>query len=146
MIILDTNVVSELMRPSPDHSVVEWFAQQPATYLYISTVSEAELRYGVEILPTGQRRDRLRAGVEAMLDEDFAGRVLPFDRSAAFAYALIATARRAAGQPISHADCQIAAIARSLNVSVATRDVNAFQGCGIEVINPWSPEDAQSGR
>ena len=81
-----------------------------------------------------------------MLDEVFARRVLPFDRDAAHAYAAIAAARRAAGNPISHADCQIAAIARSLNVSVATRDVNAFQGYGIEVINPWSPEGAQSGR
>ena len=146
MIVLDTNVVSELMRPRPNLKVVEWFAQQQAPNLYISTISEAELRYGIEILPAGQRRDRLRAEVEAMLDEDFAGRVLPFDRDAARAYATIAAARRAAGNPISHADCQIAAIARSLNVSVATRDVNAFQGCGIEVINPWSPEGAQSGR
>ena len=140
MIVLDTNVVSELMLPGPDASVVEWVAQQAAPSLYLSTISEAELRYGVEILPTGQRRDRWLAEVEGMLGEDFAGRVLPFERNAAQAYALIAAGRRAAGHPISHADCQIAAIARSLNAPVATRNVNDFEGCGVDVVNPWSTD------
>lgn len=85
----------------------------------------------------GRRRDRLLAEIEAMLNEDFAGRVLPFDRAAAQAYASIAAARRAAGHPISHADCQIAAIARSVGAPVVTRDADGFQGCGIDVINPW---------
>ena len=111
MIILDTNVVSELMRPGPDANVADWVTGQAALNLYLSTVSEAELRYGVEILPTGARRDRLLNEVEGMLREDFAGRVLPFDSAAAQAYAVIAAARRAAGRPINHADCQIAAIA-----------------------------------
>ena len=140
MIILDTNIVSELMRPGPDANVVDWVAGQAALNLYLSTVSEAELRYGVEILPTGARRDKLLNEVEGMLREDFAGRVIPFDSAAAQAYAVIAAARRAAGRPINHADCQIAAIARSRGASVATRDTDDFDGSGIDIINPWADE------
>ncbi len=138
MIVLDTNVVSELMLPTPAANVIDWVARQAAPSLYLSTITEAELRYGVEILPTGQRRERLFAEIEAMFREDFAGRILPFDSHAAQAYAAIAAARRAAGHPINHADCQIAATARSLGASLATRDVNGFRGCGLEVMNPWS--------
>ncbi len=138
MIILDTNVVSELMRPVPSSNVVEWVAGQVAPNLYLSAISEAELRYGVEVLPAGERRSRLLAEVEGMLEEDFAGRILPFDSAAAQAYPMIAAARRAAGHPINHADCQIAAIARSRGASVATRDIDDFEGSGIEVINPWA--------
>ena len=137
MIILDTNVVSELMLPSPAAGVVGWIGRQAANDLYLSTISEAELRYGVAVLPPGQRRDRLTTAMEGMLGEDFAGRILPFDRSAARAYAVIAAERRAAGHPIGHADCQIAAISRSVGASVATRDEVGFRGCGIDVINPW---------
>ena len=138
MIVLDTNVVSELMLPSPVASVVDWVSRQAMPTLYLSAISEAELRYGVETLPEGQRRERLRGEIEGMLQEDFAGRILPFDSYAAQAYATIASARRAAGHPINHADCQIASIARSMRAPVATRDVTDFEGCGIEVINPWS--------
>ncbi len=138
MIVLDTNVVSELMLLSPVARVVDWVTRQPVQDLYLSTISEAELRYGAEVLPAGQRREMLLAEVEGMLSEDFAGRILPFDRSAARAYASIAVERRASGHPISHPDCQIAAIARSFRASVATRDVDGFMGCGIEVINPWT--------
>ena len=138
MIVLDTNIVSELMRPDPDVSVVNWVAGQAAPHLFLSTISEAELRYGVEILPAGERRSRLLDEVDGMLQEDFAGRILPFDSAAAQAYALIAAARRAAGRPINHADCQIAAIARCRGASVSTRNVDDFEGSGIEVINPWA--------
>ncbi len=93
MIVLDTNVVSELMRPSPVASVIEWVALQAAPSLYLSAITEAELRYGVEILPVGQHRDRLRGEIEGMLREDFARRVLPFDRSTAQAYAVISGGR-----------------------------------------------------
>ena len=137
MIVLDTNIVSELIRPRPNPSVVDWVARQPGTSLFISAVTEAELRYGVEILPAGHRRERLAAEIESTLREDFAGRILSFDSAAARAYAVIAAARRAAGRPISQADCQIAAIARSRGVPVATRDVADFAGCGIKVVNPW---------
>ena len=137
MIILDTNVVSELMLPSPSARVIEWVVQQAATSLFLTTVSEAELRYGVEILPIGRRRDRLLTAIEGMLREDFAGRILPFDSSAARSYAVIGASRRAAGLTINHADCQIAAIARSVGASVATRDIGDFEYCGVDLIDPW---------
>ena len=138
MIVLDTNVVSELMRPGPAAQVIEWVSQQAAPTMYFTTISEAELRYGVAILPAGRRRDGLLSGIEGMLREDFAGRIIPFDRAAALAYAEIAAGRRASGHPINHADCQIAAIARSIGAAVATRDEEDFEGCGIDVINPWA--------
>lgn len=138
MIVLDTNVVSELMLPIPAARVVEWVSSQAATTLYFTAVSEAELHYGVAILPAGRRRERLLAEVEGMLREDFAGRVLPFDRNAALVYAEIAASRRSLGHPINHADCQIAAIARSNGTAVATRNERDFEGCGTDVINPWT--------
>lgn len=140
MIVLDTNVVSEFMRPNPADRVVAWMSRQFAPLLYLSTISEAELRYGIEILPPGKRRERLRSEVDEMLREDFAGRILPFDRAAAQAYVAIAAERRAAGQPINHPDCQIAAIARAAGAAVATRDFGAFQGCGVDVIDPWAAD------
>ncbi len=138
MIILDTNVVSELMRPRPDSSVVDWATRQAVSNLYLSTISEAELRYGVEILPIGRHRRGLLAGMEEVLLRFFEGRILPFDRDAAWSYAEIAAARRSAGRPINPADGQIAAIADSLGAAIATRDTADFKGCGIEVIDPWS--------
>ena len=138
MIVLDTNVVSELMVPHPADSVVGWVTRQAVHSLYLSSITEAELRYGVEILPDGRRRTDFRDAVDGIITEDFAGRILPFDSEAARAYALIAASRRAAGRPIGQADCQIAAIARSVGAAVATRDVGGFEGCGIGVIDPWS--------
>ena len=137
MMILDTNVVSELMRPSPEENVVEWIISRDSQDLYLTTVSEAELRYGVEIMPAGQRREGLRMAMEAMFREDFAGRILPFDSPSAQAYAAIAASRRSAGRPISHSDCQIAAIASAHSASAVTRDTSGFEGCGVPVINPW---------
>jgi predicted nucleic acid-binding protein len=137
MILLDTNVVSELLRPSADPSVEAWVSAQNADALFLSAVSAAELRYGVAILPEGQRKEALEALVDAVLDKDFAGRILPFDSRAARDYAAIAAARREMGRPISQFDCQIAAIARANALSVATRNVRDFQGCGIEVVDPW---------
>ncbi|MGE4482431.1 PIN domain-containing protein [Acidocella sp.] len=94
MILLDTNVVSELMRPAPAPAVMSWLAAQPAASLFISAVTEAELRYGATLLPEGRRRADLMAAVDAMLAEDFTGRILPFDSAAAVAYAAIAAGRR----------------------------------------------------
>ncbi len=138
MIILDTNVVSELTRPDPDIGVIDWVTRQAPSNLYVSSISEAEMRYGVEIMPAGKRRDRLRAEIKGMLREDFAGRILPFDSNAARSYAAIAADRRSAGRPINQADCQIAAIAHSLGAWLATRNTTDFAGCGIDVIDPWS--------
>ena len=111
MIILDTNVLSELLRPEPARQVERWLSAQDGAKVYFTTVGEAELRHGVAILPAGKRRNALTTAIEGLLDEEFRDRVLPFDRAAARAYATIAAARRAAGRPISQFDCQIAAIA-----------------------------------
>lgn len=140
MILLDTNVISELMRPEPAQIVLDWFGQQDAADLFISAVTEAELRTGVAILPEGQRRSRLQLALDAMIDQDFQARVLPFDSPAAKGYADIAAQRRAAGRPIAEADCQIAAIARALGATVATRNVKDFEGCGVRLINPWNSQ------
>lgn len=138
MILLDTNVVSELMRPAPAPAVMSWLAAQPAASLFISAVTEAELRYGVTLLPEGRRRADLIAAVDGMLAEDFTGRILPFDSAAAVAYAAIAAGRRHEGKPISQFDAQIAAIAQSRGAELATRNVSDFEGCEVEVINPWT--------
>ena len=138
MIILDTNVVSELLRPVPTSRVADWYARQAATEAFISAVTEAELRYGVEIMPTGRRRTDLATTIEGLLERDFAGRILSFDSSAAKAYATIAAERRSAGRPIEPADAQIAAIARSLGASIATRDARGFEETGVDLINPWT--------
>lgn len=137
-IVIDTNVVSELMRLTPEPAVMARFARRNADELYLTAVAEAELRAGAAILPAGRRRDRLSAEVDAVVREDFAGRVLPFDSAAARAYAEIAASRGSTGRPILEADCQIAAIARSRGMAVATRNVGDFSGTGIEVLNPWA--------
>jgi len=140
MILLDTNVISELMRVEPAQIVLDWFGKHDAGDLFISAVTEAELRTGVAILPDGQRRDRLQLAIDAMIDQDFQGRVLPFDSLAAKAYAEIAAQRRATGRPIAEADCQIAGIARATDAPIATRNVKDFDGCGVRVINPWNDQ------
>ncbi len=137
MIILDTNVVSELMKPVPAAAVGAWVSRQASSALYTTSITEAEILHGVALLPASQRRTRLQAAAEAMFAEDFRGRVLPFASAAARAYALIAAERRRAGRPISHFDVQIAAIARSTGAAVATRNTPDFEGCGLELVDPW---------
>ncbi len=137
MIILDTNVLSELLRPEPARQVDRWLSAQDGATVYFTAVGEAELRHGVAILPTGKRRTALTAAINGLLEEDFRDRILPFDRTAARVYAAIAAERRSAGRPISQFDCQIAAIARAREAIVATRNTNDFEGCGIELIDPW---------
>ena len=138
MMLLDTNVLSELMRPIPDHGVEAWIGLQPPASLFISTITEAELRYGVALMPNGRRRDAVAAAIEGMMMEDFHGRILAFDSAAAIFYAQIAADRRAGGRPITPFDAQIAAIARSRGATLATRNVDDFEGCGVEIVNPWS--------
>ncbi len=137
MVILDTNVVSELLRPTPEPRVEAWLAQQDGSQVYLIAVSEAELRTGVAIMADGKRRDDLAEAIDAMLREDFRGRILPFDGAAASVYATIAAGRRAAGRPISQFDCQIAAVGHAHDATIATRNAKDFEGCGIEVIDPW---------
>lgn len=138
MILLDTHVVSELMRPAPSEAVLAWFAAQDAADLYLSAIGEAELRRGAAMLPAGKRRDQLMATIDAMIAEDFAGRILPFNSAAAQAFVLVFLERRAAGRPISFADGQIAATARAQGAAIATRNTADFAGCGIAVIDPWA--------
>jgi predicted nucleic acid-binding protein len=137
MIVLDTNVLSELMRPVPTERVVRWVAAQPATSLYTTTIAQAEILHGILLLPRGRRRTTLQAAAESMFNEDFDGRVLPFGSQSAVIYASIAVDRRRAGRPISQFDAQIAAISRSAGAAIATRNVSDYEGCGVTVINPW---------
>ena len=137
MILLDTNVLSELMRADPDKHVEHWLGSQPDASVFTSAITEAELRYGAALLPSGKRRLALIAEIDAMLRDDFSGRILPFDSMAAQTFAIIAAGRRQAGKPISQADAQIAAISRSRGASLATRNVDDFAGCEIQLINPW---------
>jgi toxin FitB len=140
MIIIDTNVISELLRPIPEPAVEAWLGEQDGLSIYLTAISEAELRYGVAVMSSGKRRDGLGVAIDRILRDDMAGRILPFDSAAARAYADIAATRRSAGKPISQADCQIAAIARAHNAPVATRNTPDFEGCGIDLINPWTAE------
>ena len=137
-VLLDTNVVSELIRKSPHPAVEAWAGGRPLEELFFSAVGEAELRYGAAILPVGRRRTTLVSDIEAMLRDAFEDRVLPFDSDAARAYAGIAVMRRTAGRTIAPADCQIAAIARSRGMAVATRNVRDFEDIDIEIIDPWT--------
>ena len=137
MIVIDTNVASELMRPSPTPAVAAWIAERDAENIYLTAVTEAELLYGVAIMSAGKRRTALETAMTRWLDRGFGERILPFDSAAARAYADIAAARRQAGRPIGEADCQIAAISRSRGADLVTRNVRDFQGTGVNVIDPW---------
>lgn len=137
MFVLDTNVISELIRLEPDPVVTAWVELQTTSDLFTTTINEAELRYGVEILPEGRRRDVLETGIERMFTSGFTNRILSFEREAARAYAIIAATRRSIGQPVSQADCQIAAIAATQKMAVATRNVSDFEDMGIKIVNPW---------
>ena len=135
--LVDTNVLSELLRSAPAPAVLTWFAAQPAESLYVSAVTQAEMLLGARLLPAGKRQGALDRAIRAMFDEDFAGHVLPFDSAAVPAYADIVATRRAAGRPIAQFDAQIAAIARHNGLQLATRNVDDFADCGIVVVNPW---------
>jgi toxin FitB len=138
MILLDTNVLSELMKPNPAAALVAWIDKQPTSELFASAITEAEIFYGIELLAKGQRREGLLAAAEAMFSEDFAGRVYGFESAAAREFSRIAAHRREVGRPINHADAQIAAIARVHGAKLATRNAADFAECGIDIIDPWS--------
>lgn len=137
MIILDTNVLSEVMKPSPSARVLSWLAEHPPSRMFTTTITQAEILHGLELLPAGKRRAALESAVEAMFEEDFAGRILPFDSSAARMFPQVAAARRTAGRPATQFDAQIAAIARSRGAILATRNTSDFEHCGVAVLNPW---------
>ena len=139
MIILDTNVISETQKKAPDDAVIDWLDAQAPTNLYLSTITAAELVFGVQSMPEGKRRDGLAKAVAGILEEDFAGRLLPFDEAAAWVYGERIAAARKRGYAISMADGQIAAIALSRpGAMVATRDRTPFVALGADVLDPWA--------
>lgn len=137
MILLDTNVVSEAMKPEPDDAVRAWLDDQAAETLYLSSVTVAELMFGIGALPGGKRKDRLAEALEGVM-ELFADRILPFDTGAARRYADLAVKARSAGKGFPTPDGYIAAIAAARDFVVATRDTSAFDAAGLEVVDPWT--------
>ena len=137
MIILDTNVISEPLRPVPEARVIEWIDAQALETLYLSAITVAELRFGMASLPVGKRRAGLQESLEKQILPLFARRVLPFDMAASQAYGKLMAKAQAAGLAIGMADGYIAAIAVANSMMVATRDTGPFEAVGIEVINPW---------
>lgn len=137
MIVLDTNVISELFRPAPDQGVITWLQQQPDGEVFTTAITRGELLFGVHMLPQGRRRETLLAGLRLILQQRFPGRVLPYDGAAADAYAEVAAQRRTQGRPSSQSDLMIAGIVRSHGATLATRNLRDFEGCGIALVDPW---------
>jgi toxin FitB len=137
MLVLDTNLVSELMRPGPNPRVLAWVAAQPLDEVAIATITLMEVRLGIAVLPRGQRRAELDRRFRQFLAQGFPDRILPFDPAAADACAGIRAARKGMGRPITTEDGMIAAVAEAHGAAVATRDTRGFEGCGITVVNPW---------
>ena len=137
MIILDTNVVSELMRPAASPVVLKSLSKYSADQICSSSITLAEILYGVELLPKGRRKDELLAGAERLFRVSLGGRILVFDEPAARHFSQIAIDRRRQGRPIADFDAQIAAIACVHDAIVATRNIADFEGCGIRLVNPW---------
>lgn len=137
MILLDTNVVSEIMKARPHPRVIAWLNEVEASRLWLSAVTIAEIEYGLHSLPEGARRRTLRYRFEGFVETAFAGRVLPFGRAAAAIYGEVMGHRRAAGRPMSVADGQIASIALSRSLKLATRNTKDFDDCGLDLIDPF---------
>ncbi|MGH9631861.1 MAG: type II toxin-antitoxin system VapC family toxin [Bryobacteraceae bacterium] len=137
MIVLDTNVLSEALRPSPSVVVLRWLAAQEPMDVFMTTITQAEVLYGVEVLPAGRRRTRLYNAIEKLFSDEFQGRILSFDEESARVFAKIVSGREAMGRPISQFDAMIAAISRSRRAAVATRNISDYQDCGVRIINPW---------
>ena len=137
MIILDTNVMSEPLKPLPEPAVLDWLDRQSPQTLFLTTVNLAELLAGIEVLPQGRRRAELQHALTTQVIPLFEGRILSFDKKAAQAFARIHASAQALGNPISFADGAIAAIASAQGFILATRNVRDFRGTGVELINPW---------
>ena len=135
--LLDTNVLSELLRAAPDPAVAAWVSAQPTEGLFVSSVTQAEMLLGARLLSPGKRRQSLTTALMAMFEEDFAQRILPFDSAAVPAYVEIVSSRKAAGRPISQFDAQIAAIALHHGDKLATHNLSDFDGCGLSLVDPW---------
>ena len=143
MIVLDTNVLSELMKPDPEQAVIAWMDRQDPATLFLTAITVADILYGIARLPEGKRKSRLRELGAAVLQEDFAGRIISFDETAAECYADVVCERQRSGRPISMADAQIAAICRASNgATLATRNSLDFAGIGLDLTNPWTDRQA----
>lgn len=138
MIILDTNVVSEPLKPHPDPTVLRWLDRQAPNTLYLTTISLAELLAGVQALPVGKRRTELQKVLGGALLSLFADRILPFSERAAVAYAQVVTGAQAAGHPMDFADAAIASIAKEHDFTLATRNARDFKGASVKLLNPWT--------
>lgn len=138
MIILDTNVLSECLRPRPNPDVLTWISGQPRSILFTTTVVESEILYGISLLPEGIRKSALTEAAYALFELDFSGHVLSFDRAAAAAYAEIASARKIMGRPIAQFDAMIAAVTYAKGAILATRNLKDFEHCRIDLVNPWA--------
>ncbi|WXL26983.1 type II toxin-antitoxin system VapC family toxin [Ectopseudomonas mendocina] len=138
MILLDTNVLSELMRAKPEPAVLDWINAQPVSELFISSISVAEVLYGIARMPEGKRKQGFFNMAKLMFDQDFAGRIVSFDADAAVYYASLAADSEAKGKVVGMADGQIAAIAALHDARVATRNVRHFDYLGVQVVNPWN--------
>lgn len=141
MILLDTNVISEVMAPVPSESVLEWLNGQDAATLYLSTLTIAEIGFGIQSLPDGKRRRHLEERFEQFVATAFAQRVLAFDLAAAGLCGELMAKRRRLGRPMGLADGQIAAIARAHRFAIATRNRRDFEECGLEILNPFEETD-----
>jgi predicted nucleic acid-binding protein len=137
VILLDTNVISELIRRDPDDRVLGWMDSLDSAALATTAITAAELLYGIARLPPGRRQNLLSEAVHVLLEDDLGGRVEPFDMSSATHYATLVSDRERAGRPIGVADAQIAAICRKLKATLATRNIDDFEATGIELIDPW---------
>ena len=138
MYLLDTNVVSELMKTrGPDERVAAWISQVETEALYTSAITRAEIAFGISTLPAGRRREQLSSLASEIFDIDFAGRVLAFEQDAALLYGSILAHRREIGRPMSELDALIAAIAQLRSLTLVTRNESDFEDCAIEVVNPW---------
>ena len=138
MIILDTNILSELISKSPDRKVLVWLDALPRISICTTSVSAFELQYGVSILPSGKRRETLSTAVDDLLHSLLENRIMPFNTSAASRAASAAAARKALGRPVEIRDLLIAGIANASGAALATRNLKNFEGIGLELINPWT--------
>lgn len=137
MTILDTNVLSEVVKPRPESRVLHWLAAQPNQDVYITAITTAEMLYGIQLLPAGKRRAALHEAVSLLFQHEFGGRVLSFDEAAGIRYGELVAERERANHRISAFDAQIAAIARVHGAQVATRNTRDFAGAGVSLVNPW---------
>ena len=138
MIILDTNVLSELMRSSPDSRVIEWLDRQPAESIWITSITVFEARLGIALLPGGRRRQSLEAALKQILEEDLENRILDFDATAAESAASLAAERQRNGRQVDLRDTQIAGIALARRATLATRNVRHFADMAVPLVNPWT--------